>query len=457
MPLLRLSHWMRRLACAALVTAGLTAAAPLARAADGAAPAANAAKPVSKPLTWYNTWLQASGEARKGDRIILAYNCGSDWDEWTQKLDKEVLNTELFKDWVTKNNIVLFKNDYLKFKSGGPQAKELNEKLKIKYNLSRIPTLLFLDCDGLLIARCGYDTASLREDEERGHPQKWIDYCQEIIENRPPKEKVVEQKSIDEAITANKKHYMPILFLVRGAEQSPLSKKQEAELLDMQPFVRFVNANFVFYTLNVPAETDKKPEAEATRKFMTEFKVPMLKSGLRLVVFDWYKQHNEVRDNLPVRNWQQLDDMIEALDKNVPNPDYNGRWLEDYKEAKFISNRLKRPLLICFTSMDGSEYCQKFFDEVFNTQPFKDYARKNMVLMRVDFPKDEAKKKEQPPEIADQNKQMADTFAIRGYPTVVVLNFMGQRIGDSKYMKGGPDVFIKALDAVVKSDRFSRP
>jgi protein disulfide-isomerase len=250
---------------------------------------------------------------------------------------------------------------------------------------------------------------------------------------------------------------MPILFLVKGETSSPLAQKQEADLLKMQPFVKFVNTNFVFYRINVPAETDKKPESVALRKFMTDYKIPPLKSGIRMIVFDWYKQGAEVRDNQTVRGFQQLDDMIEALDKDVPNPDYNGRWLEDYKDAKFISNRLRRPLFICFTQMDGSEYCQKFFDEVFNTPQFKEYVKKNIVLMRVDFPKDPAKQKEQSDELKEQNRQMADTFAIRGYPTVVILNFMGQRIGDSKYIKGGPENFIKQLDGVVRADKFSRP
>src|SRR5207245_5471872 len=86
-----------------------------------------------KTVQWYPTWLQAAGEARKADKLVLAYCCGSDWDEWTQKLDVEVLNTDAFREWATKN-VILFKCDYLKYKSGGPQAKELQEKFKIKYN-----------------------------------------------------------------------------------------------------------------------------------------------------------------------------------------------------------------------------------------------------------------------------------------------------------------------------------
>src|SRR5689334_13192907 len=106
---------------------------------------------------------------------------------------------------------------------------------------------------------------------------------------------------------------------------------------------------------------------------------------LQIIVCDWYQQEvpgapgRERAPFMPVY-LQDIDPLIEKLDHWVPNPDYDGRWLEDYKEAKFISFRLKRPLFICFTSMDGSEYTQKFFDEVFLTPVFKDYVKKNIVL-----------------------------------------------------------------------------
>jgi thioredoxin-related protein len=151
------------------------------------------------------------------------------------------------------------------------------------------------------------------------------------------------------------------------------------------------------------------------------------------------------------------DPLIERLDKAVENPDYDGKWLDDFRQAKFISNRLRRPLFLYFTQSDGNEYAERFEQEIFQTDAFRQYARKNLVLLKLDYPKTEEKQKAQPEALRQQNKELADQYAIRGYPMVILLNFMGQRIGESKYMKGGPDYFIKELDQVVKSDRFSRP
>ena len=39
-----------------------------------------------------------------------------------------------------------------------------------------------------------------------------------------------------------------------------------------------------------------------------------------------------------------------------------------------------------------------------------------------------------------------------GYPTVIVLNPLGQKITDAKYEKGGPGPLLAQMDAVIKKD-----
>src|SRR5439155_15131602 len=122
------------------------------------------------------------------------------------------LNGEMFRDFAEKN-LILLKLDILKFKPNSMQ-KEQNDRLTRKYNVNKVPTLLFLDPDGLLIARCGYETASLREEEEKGKPIEWIKHCQDVIKNRPPPEPIIEQKTLDECLTYAKKHYLAMVLLI---------------------------------------------------------------------------------------------------------------------------------------------------------------------------------------------------------------------------------------------------
>ena len=411
-------------------------------------------KPPARPLTWYASYQQACAEARKADKLILTYFCSSDGDEWTKKLDKEVLKTDMFREWAEKN-VILLKLDFLKF-SGGGNARATFDKYKIKYNITKIPTLLFLDSDGFLIARCGYTMASLREDEDKGKPIGWIKYCEDTVKNRPPRAEVIQQKNLDEAIKYAKKHYLPLVILTTKGDL-PMYVQRKADLLKNQPFVAFVNQNFAFCQIRQPEETETSAEAVKIRAFIQENKIGP--TPIQLVIYDYFVQppSPKVRDRVPVTTLQDIDPLIERLDQNVSNPDYSGAWLEDWRQATFISTRLKKPMFILFTQSDTSEPCKKFDAEIFQTDEFKKYAKKNLVLMKVEFPGGAEKQQEQPDTLKEQNKSLADQYAIRGYPWVIILNFMNQRIGESKYMKGGAEFFLKQMDEVIRDDKFSRP
>src|SRR5258708_3080563 len=67
---------------------------------------ASAAPPL-KATDWLISFDRAMSEARKQDRIVLAYFSGSDWDPWCQKLDEEVFNTSAFREWATQHLILL--------------------------------------------------------------------------------------------------------------------------------------------------------------------------------------------------------------------------------------------------------------------------------------------------------------------------------------------------------------
>src|SRR5437764_15385503 len=115
---------LRRLIVVSLILLALAAPA---LAAD-TSPKPGAAAVPARRLTWYAAYRQACAEAKKSDRLILCYFCGSDWDEWTKKLDKEVFSGDMFRQWAEKN-VILLKLDILKFKSS-PQSDEIN-RLKL--------------------------------------------------------------------------------------------------------------------------------------------------------------------------------------------------------------------------------------------------------------------------------------------------------------------------------------
>jgi thioredoxin-related protein len=117
-------------------------------------------------------------------------------------------------------------------------------------------------------------------------------------------------------------------------------------------------------------------------------------------------------------------------------------WLNDYKKAQEEAKTNKKLLLLNFTGSDWCGWCIKFDKEVWSQPQFKDYARDNLVLVELDFPR----RKDQPAEVKKQNLQLAQQYEVLGFPTIVVLNSNGEKLWQfDGYFPGGPEAFIAQL------------
>jgi thioredoxin-related protein len=117
-------------------------------------------------------------------------------------------------------------------------------------------------------------------------------------------------------------------------------------------------------------------------------------------------------------------------------------WLNDYKKAQEEAKANNKLLLLNFTGSDWCGWCIKFDKEVWSQPQFKDYARDNLVLVELDFPR----RKTQPAELRKQNLQLAQQYEVLGFPTIVVLNSNGQKLWQfDGYFPGGPEAFIAQL------------
>jgi protein disulfide-isomerase len=117
-------------------------------------------------------------------------------------------------------------------------------------------------------------------------------------------------------------------------------------------------------------------------------------------------------------------------------------WLNDYKKAQEEAKTNKKLLLLNFTGSDWCGWCIKFDKEVWSQPQFKDYARDNLVLVELDFPR----RKDQPADVKKQNLQLAQQYEVLGFPTIVVLDSSGQKLWQfDGYFPGGPEAFIAQL------------
>ena len=89
-------------------------------------------------------------------------------------------------------------------------------------------------------------------------------------------------------------------------------------------------------------------------------------------------------------------------------------WYTDLKQANEVSKATGKPIFALFTGSDWCIWCKRLQQNVFAKPEFIEWAKKNVVLLELDFPRS----KVLPPELRAQNQQLQQQFRIQGYPTV---------------------------------------
>ena len=121
-------------------------------------------------------------------------------------------------------------------------------------------------------------------------------------------------------------------------------------------------------------------------------------------------------------------------------------WLTDLPKAQAQAKKENKLVMLDFTGSDWCGWCIKLNKEVFSKSEFADYAKKNLVLVEVDFPHGKKQTEEQ----KKANQKLFEKYKIEGYPTIIVLNGEGKKVGVTGYVEGGPKAWLAELDKQVK-------
>ncbi len=123
-----------------------------------------------------------------------------------------------------------------------------------------------------------------------------------------------------------------------------------------------------------------------------------------------------------------------------------GAWTEDWDLALSAAKELKRPVLVNFTGSDWCVWCIRLVNEVFSQDEFYTYAKENLVLLKLDFPKNIA----QTEALKKRNNDLQKQFGIQGFPTILLMDSSGKEIARTGYQKGGAESYIKHLQDLLK-------
>jgi protein disulfide-isomerase len=113
---------------------------------------------------WLTSYDQAQKEAQSKNRLLLMDFTGSDWCGWCIMLDKEVFSRPEFKEYASKN-LVLLELDFPRKKQMPPETTAQNERLLMKYGIQGFPTVVVFDSSGKPLGALGY---------QAGGPQAFI-------------------------------------------------------------------------------------------------------------------------------------------------------------------------------------------------------------------------------------------------------------------------------------------
>lgn len=132
----------------------------------------------------------------------------------------------------------------------------------------------------------------------------------------------------------------------------------------------------------------------------------------------------------------------------------NLEWNTDLVTAVDKAIAQNKPLFLFFTGSDWCGWCKRLQAEVFFKPEFEKWAKENVVLLELDFPR----RTEQSQALREQNMNIQRMFGVRGYPTIwfvtptkngTEINF--GKIGSTGYVQGGPDAWIAEAQRILTS------
>ena len=131
-------------------------------------------------------------------------------------------------------------------------------------------------------------------------------------------------------------------------------------------------------------------------------------------------------------------------------------WHTDVNKASEIAIKTKKPLLFFFTGSDWCGWCIRLQKEVFTKPEFATWAKDNVVLVDLDFPR----RKQLSPELTKQNNELQQMFGVRGYPTVWMVTptmvdkkVSFEKLGSTGYVAGGPEKWLAGANQILANKK----
>lgn len=98
--------------------------------------------------------------------------------------------------------------------------------------------------------------------------------------------------------------------------------------------------------------------------------------------------------------------------------EYDDNWMTDLPAAIQLAKKENKHVFVDFTGSDWCPPCKALHRNVLTKQAFLDYAKNNLVLVVLDFPRNRL----QPDSLKRANQALSQKYRVGGFPTVMLMD-----------------------------------
>ena len=440
---------------------------------------------------WFVNWDKALAEAKKTGKKLFVLNTGSDWCGWCKRLRANVLDQSEFEDFAKKNLVLL----YLDSPSRDPLSKEQsNHNRQVVKSLGfggGVPQVEIFSADGRHLGRIGGGGDSLdvyldklnRILSEDGKPVSsdrgkmlfsggYAALAAQIAEERarlPPVTKDdFKAKLTGVAVgTRNNRRFDELEFRPPESHLEVAADEIAVFRIEYDFPEGYLACVFVRGKGRLVAHSSRGYSGKGVA--YGHLGLYDTKQGVKLNSID-IRTNSEpeledypngwIIDNVPVDVEFKGDSAAAdggndvASDAPAVSKSVAKGWTEDFEAAKKQAAKEGKLILMDFSGSDWCGWCMKMDKEVFAQNRFVREASKKFVLVMIDTPNDKtilsnlAKR---------QNQELKETYSVRGFPTVVIVDPSGKEVKrHSGYRAGGPGGYIKYLRELTRGVKWPK-
>lgn len=130
-------------------------------------------------------------------------------------------------------------------------------------------------------------------------------------------------------------------------------------------------------------------------------------------------------------------------------PSITSNWLLDFDKARRTAQEEHKYILLNFSGSDWCAPCIQMDKQIFNSETFEDFASKNLVLLKADFPRlrKNALEKDQ----QEKNDKLAESFNKKGiFPLTVLLDAEGRVVRTWEGLPHlSPSEFVSQVEMII--------